>query len=99
MHGHNYKIEVEVSGEVEPVFEGNSDSGMIMDFSELDRRVNQFVIEKLDHQIINNVLPIYPTAENLAQWVFDAVPLLRSGHQMERVRVWETSDSWAEVKR
>ena len=96
LHGHSYRVEVEVEGEL--CREGN-DTGMVMDFAGLDYFVNSLVINKLDHTVINESLPeIYPTAENIALWVFSELSqsfglIVR----LKRVRVYETARSYAEV--
>lgn len=59
LHGHNWCITVWLRSC------SLNANGMIMDFTEIKQRVQ----EPLDHQILNNVLPDNPTAENLAAWV------------------------------
>ena len=60
MHGHNWIIEVEISGNE------LNDEGMLIDFTHIKNIVNQ-----LDHQTINHVIPLTlnPTAENIAFWL------------------------------
>lgn len=98
LHGHSYRLEVEVSGAVNTVQAHDPESGMVMDFAKLDEAVEAQVIRKFDHYVLNDVLDLYPTAENIAAWIFDAV-LLPPWITMERVRVYETARSYAEVKR
>ena len=66
-HGHNYKVRITLQGE-------NLDkAGLLLDFKEL-KQVMKPVIERLDHQMINEVEPfttINPSAENLAKYFFD----------------------------
>jgi len=66
-HGHNYKIRVTLAGaELDK-------AGLLLDFKDL-REVIKHVIERLDHQMINDIEPftvINPSAENLAKYFYD----------------------------
>lgn len=73
LHGHSFKLEVHISGEVDPTM------GWIMDFGDLKAAVNP-VIAELDHHYLNEVPGLEnPTSENLARWAWDrladALPL------------------------
>ena len=66
-HGHNYKIRVTLAGnELDK-------AGLLLDFKDL-RDVMKPVIDRLDHQMINDIEPftnLNPSAENLAKYFFD----------------------------
>lgn len=63
-HGHNYNLEVEVIGEINP------ETGFVVDLKWLSSLINQEVIEPFDHKNLNEDVPefknINPTAENIA---------------------------------
>src|SRR5256885_10581400 len=66
-HGHNYKIRVTLAGnELDK-------AGLLLDFKDL-RDVMKPVIDRLDHQMINDIEPftnLNPSAENLAKYFYD----------------------------
>ena len=98
LHGHTWKLEVKVTGEV--VEEGPK-QGMVVDFSDLKDLVNTIVLGSLDHHYLNDLLE-NPTAENLALEVAlrldEAFEAGGSTFELERVRVYESEDSFAEVE-
>ncbi len=66
MHGHNYRMFVGVEGETDPR------TGMVADFGEIERTVQELVLARVDHQTLNDILE-NPTAENIARWVFETL--------------------------
>lgn len=99
LHGHSYELEVTVSGEVIRD-ESNEKCGMILDFKDLKSIVNGLIIDKVDHSILNNLFP-NPTAEVMASSFFCTLDdvLEEKGLTLERIKLWETRDSYAEVTR
>lgn len=59
LHGHNWHITVFLRSET------LNEAGMIMDFTEIKRKI----FDKLDHKNINEVLDFNPTAENMARYI------------------------------
>lgn len=88
MHGHSYRVELQVEGPVQ------QHSGFVIDFFDIEQVFGR-LLGQLDHRCLNEVEGLEnPTAENIAIWIWDrtrpALPQLLS------VRVYETADCWAE---
>ena len=65
MHGHSYRIEVRVAGEVDPKL------GWLVDFGEIAARVEPVLKAELDHRVLNDVPGLEnPTSEILAAWLW-----------------------------
>lgn len=95
-HGHNYVLEVTVSGKPDPR------TGLSVDITAVDRAVAERVLERYDHKHLNSDVPELegknPTSEVVAQAIFEQlegnVPAT-----LERVLLKETDRSWFEVLR
>lgn len=90
MHGHSFKIDVVVAGEVDPA------KGYLIDFADV-KKATAPVEHALDHRVLNEIDGLEnPTAEMLSKWVWDRLkpelPLLSC------VRVHETCTSSAEYR-
>jgi 6-pyruvoyltetrahydropterin/6-carboxytetrahydropterin synthase len=87
-HGHNYALEVSVTGQLNP------DTGMIVDLADLDEFVRMHVLDDFDHANLNEQIPEFQemiaTTENLCQVIFSRLRACRLG-RIERVRIEETA--------
>jgi len=108
LHGHSYKMTVELEGELD-------ENGMVLDFYDL-KKVVAPVVETLDHAFMVNgndseliealkkmnskhvVVPFHPTAENICGYFLEALKAsnLPGNVKKIKVRVCETYDSYAE---
>ena len=120
LHGHRYALEITLSGDI--IAQDNlSESGMVMDFSDVKRIARESVVDVWDHAFLvfkddsdvlnflntlpnhkTVVFPTVPTAENMAA---EAFKLLQHQYKdsygnhlkLERVRLYETPNSWADA--
>lgn len=75
LHGHSFRVEIHVRGEVDP------DMGWVIDFADI-KAAWKPLEELLDHHYLNDIeeLKEAPTSENIAVWIWDrlqpALPLL-----------------------
>lgn len=87
-HGHNYTLEVTLTGPV------NEQTGMIANLTDLDAFVKQRVLDDFDHRSINDEIPAFrskvPTTENLCTEIFNRLRGFPHA-KLERVRIEETS--------
>lgn len=89
LHGHNWKVEVVVKG-----LRVGKD-GMLMDFSKIKSRLNQF-LDTLDHKYLNNIAYFKkhnPTSEEIAKYIFDSLKKVLPG--IKAVTVWESETAAA----
>jgi 6-pyruvoyltetrahydropterin/6-carboxytetrahydropterin synthase len=89
-HGHNYVIEVNMSGEVD------SATGMIANLADLDAFVERKVLGEFDHKSLNEDVPAFrdrvPTTENLCIEIFQRLKAFPNA-KLERIRVQETGNN------
>ncbi len=93
-HGHNYEMEVKVTGIPD------AETGFVMDMKVLSDLINEHVIEKLDHKNLNLDIPEFsklnPTAENIVIVIYN---ILREKIDKDldlQVRLYETPRNFTE---
>lgn len=88
VHGHSFRIEIRVSGPIDPA------TGWVMDFAELDAAFTS-IRSQLDHRYLNDIEGLEnPTSELLAVWLWHKLkPLLPA---LSRIKVQETHQSGCE---
>jgi 6-pyruvoyltetrahydropterin/6-carboxytetrahydropterin synthase len=86
-HGHNYFVEVTVSGQVDAM------TGMVCNLVDLDGFMRKEVLERYDRENLN-MLPEFagqvPTTENLCMRIYEIVHRGFDLAHLERVRLEET---------
>lgn len=90
-HGHNYTVEVTLTGALDPA------TGMASDLGELDATVARVLLDRVDHYDLSSAVPaldgVITTGENLARtfwsWLAAALPPGR----LARVAVVETANN------
>jgi len=97
LHGHNWHIEVCVTGE-----KLNS-AGVLADFGDIKRAVRQVVEQELDHKFLNELdmfQGVQPTSERIAVYIAQRVQALLNEDldnavTVSRVMAWESDDACA----
>jgi 6-pyruvoyltetrahydropterin/6-carboxytetrahydropterin synthase len=93
-HGHNYDLEVKVTGE--PA----ADTGFVMDLKVLSDLIRDQVVERFDHKNLNldtqEFKNLNPTAENIAIVIYDLLrPHIDEKNSLQ-VRLYETPRNFVE---
>ena len=100
-HGHNYTLEVTVSGEPDPV------TGFVVDLKWLKDAIEREVLAAYDHRHLNLEVDefkagkLIPTTENIARSAWNRLePVVNAvnGAKLSRVRVYETPEIFAEYR-
>ena len=83
LHGHNWIVKIYCKSET------LNQDGMVTDFTLIKRDIEK----ALDHKFLNEILPMNPTAENIARWICDRTP------NAYKVEVWESEMNMAAYER
>ena len=92
-HGHNYRIEVTVAGQIDPV------TGMVINMTDLDRVVNALILQRFDHMNLNLdslFTNRVSTTENLTIAIFDLLQPALQPAILEKIRIEETENNFFE---
>jgi len=94
-HGHNYTLEVTVTGEIDPV------TGFVVDLKLLKEILEREVVGVYDHRHLNHEIPdfktVVPTPENIAIAAWRRLEGKIPGAKLYKVRIYETPDLYADV--
>jgi 6-pyruvoyltetrahydropterin/6-carboxytetrahydropterin synthase len=94
-HGHNYELEVKVTGEIDP------ETGMVLDLGWLAALVKNEVELRFDHKNLNLDTPefsdLIPTAENICLVIWQKLRAHLPEHLELGIRLYETPRNFVEV--
>ena len=90
-HGHNYTLEVWVSGEVDP------ETGYLIDLKILKTIIQKEIIDRFDHRNLNLDCPEFeqlnPTAENIAAVIYKLMREAMDKKYELSITLWETENN------
>jgi 6-pyruvoyltetrahydropterin/6-carboxytetrahydropterin synthase len=111
LHGHRYVLEVTLRGDLVDT-EGAPDRGMVMDFADVKALAMEHLVGKWDHaflvyardEVVRSFLEQMADHKTV---VIDRIPTLANVYdahygvnlRLERVRLYETPNCWADVER
>lgn len=95
-HGHNYRLDVSVTGEID------ARSGYVMDLKELRDLVEAHLLDRMDHKNLNLDVDfmrgINPTAENIIVACWRVLEPALQPARLSRLRLWETDNNYVEYE-
>lgn len=95
-HGHNYRLEVSVVGEPDPI------TGMVMNISELKAILEREVEERFDHRDLNDDTPYFekrvPTPENLALVIRERLVEVLPPGRLAHIRLHQGDELWVDIE-
>ena len=95
-HGHNYTLEVSVTGEPDPV------TSYVIDLGLVKRIVEKEYIDFVDHKNFNLDVPfmagINPTTENIIVACWQRLEPALKPARLTRLRLWETENNYVEYE-
>ena len=87
-HGHNYILEVSMTGLVNP------DTGWLVDLGHVNEIVKSNVVNILDHSQIEQDIPWFkgkqPSSEVIVVWIWEQISKYLKGAELYRIRLVET---------
>jgi 6-pyruvoyltetrahydropterin/6-carboxytetrahydropterin synthase len=93
-HGHNYRLDVKVIGEIDP------ETGYVIDLSELNKIIQEEVQERFDHRNLNldceEFSNLNPTGENIVVVIYNHLRKRLALKYELQVRLWETERNYFE---
>lgn len=95
LHGHNYELEVSLTGKIDP------ETGFLADLGLIKTLVQEHVLEQLDHSQIETDIEWFanrrPTTENIIRYIWgELAPKLPTDVTLTRLRLFETPTIYAE---
>jgi 6-pyruvoyltetrahydropterin/6-carboxytetrahydropterin synthase len=91
LHGHTYHLQISLKRRINP------ETGMVIDFGDLNRIVNELILDKIDHVYLNDVMDINPTAENMVCWIWKQLEKEPIGELLNKIKLWETPNSFVTI--
>ena len=87
-HGHNYILEVSMTGTVNP------DTGWLVDLGHVNKIVKSNVVDIIDHSQIEKDIPWFegkqPSSEVIVVWIWEQIDKDLKGAKLHRIRLVET---------
>ncbi len=94
-HGHNYRLEVTLRGEPDPL------TGMVIDLKDLQAVLDREIMERFDHRDLNRDTPYFekvpPTPENFTLVIGRILIAALPDGLLDRIRLQQDADLWVDL--
>ena len=94
-HGHNYRLEVTLRGEPDPM------TGMVIDLKQLQSVLDREIMAQFDHRDLNADTPYFeklaPTPENFATVIHRLLLAALPEGMLDRIRLQPEASVWVEI--
>ena len=94
-HGHNYRLEVTLRGEPDPV------TGMVLNLKDLQQILDDEIMARFDHRDLNLDTPYFekdpPSPENFARVIRRILIAALPDGMLDRIRLQQDADLWVDV--
>ena len=95
-HGHNYRLEVTVSGDIDP------ETGYVIDLGVLKKILEEEIVQHCDHRNLNLDVPfltgVIPSTENLAVVFWQRLEARIPRGKLFAIKLFETERNWVEYR-
>lgn len=95
-HGHNYRLEVTLSGHPDPV------TGMVVNLADLKLLLEREIMERFDHRDLNDDTPYFekrpPTPENVATVIFEILREVVPAQTPLSIRLHQDADLFVDIR-
>jgi 6-pyruvoyltetrahydropterin/6-carboxytetrahydropterin synthase len=93
-HGHNYELEVKLTGEIDP------ETGFLIDLKKLRDIIAEHVLEKYDHKNLNIQVPpfdkVIPSTENICIEIYRILRKVLDEKYEIKIRLYESPRNYVE---
>ncbi len=94
-HGHNYRLEVTLRGEPDPV------TGMVIDLKHLQELLEREIMARFDHRDLNRDTDFFekdpPTPENFGRVIERLLLAALPAGSLDRIRLQQDEDLWVDL--
>lgn len=89
-HAHGWKYSVTIRGRINP------DTGMVLDYKDLKSSMKEME-SIIDHRMLNDILPLEPTSENIAVWMWEYLSKRLLVKGIVEIKLYESENCYTTI--